>query len=116
MGAEWRTVVAEELWRAGQEENKGTRRGGCCCREQPDAEHRHGITGAAGVAGTNGKKWMSPSFWRDLGERAGSTWTAVLDRPYGGDLFYYRKFVHASQTELLGICRGFILSKFCNVH
>lgn len=50
---------------------------------------------------------MSTSFWRDLGERAGTTWTAVLDRrPYGGGLFYYRKCVHVfpeSQTELLGI-------------
>lgn len=59
------------------------------------------------VLGGNSDKRMSTRFWRDLEQRTGATWTAVLDRhPYGCDLFYYSKFcavLQTSQTELLGI-------------
>jgi hypothetical protein len=65
---------------------------------------------------------MSTTFWRDLDERTGTTWTAVLDRhQYGCDLFYYSKFCARIADIPNGAARdsrGFILSNFatCALH
>ena len=81
-----------------------------CCREQPDAEHRHGISGVRDER--SGKKGCPP--------RSGETWTSVRVR-HGRpswtviNVFYYSKFCARIAKNPNGAARnsrGFILSNF----